>query len=141
MSEDNHDPTDVDVAAFFAQGFRQFMGNAMKAQNISVSMMANATGLSRSYVSKIIKAPEPSQISMSNAHLVCEVLGFELPKVIYALHKQLPKRDRRIRKAEDKPRIRAERTMSRPPTRVVEVDSPTCTPAEALSLINDVELK
>ena len=133
----------MDYQQFFAVAFRQFTINALAAQKLTPTALANATGLSKSYVAKLCSNKnEPPQPSMANAHLICVALGFDLAKVIYAITQQMPtpERDIRMRKAE-KPRVVAKR-MEPHPSKTVDVpEAPAeqCTEDEAFDLIDSVE--
>ena len=126
----------MDYSQFFAVGFRQFLCAAMKQRGKTPQMMAAATGLSRSYIAKLTNTgnEHPSQPSMSNAHLLCQALDYELPKIIYALCKQLPA----TIELEDKPAKSVNCLRTADPVKVLE--DPAVRRDEAVDLINAVTL-
>jgi len=120
---------DFDYSLFFATGFKQFLYKAMKEQGVSVSVLANASGVSRSYCGKLINPKmEPMEISMAKAYTICSALGYDLSKVIFALEKQAQPPENRIsdEASEVKPRRRRARAAAKklPKTKTIWVDPP-----------------
>lgn len=127
----------MDNRQFFAVAFRQFVNNALRKQKLTPSALHKATGLSKSYVSKLCspKTPEPPLPSIDAMHSICLALGFDVAKVLYAITQQMPEpeHDIRIRKPvppASKFKLRGQSAPARSdkPRFRVKVSGPTETP-------------
>lgn len=114
---------------YFAKGFGQFVRNACEKQQITAAELGRKTGLSRSYCGKLMSTTtEPPQPTITTVHVICNALGFEGAKLLYALEMNL-------KKSKDKPRVRA-KVIAPPATKVVDVDESV----EAYDLISEARL-
>lgn len=119
-----------DYSDYFATTFRNFCIKAAARNDLKAPQIARVTGLSKSYVNKILntKVPAP-QPTMATMALLCSVFGFDTAKVMHSIIKHMPVdpvEDLRIRpegwvspnasthKAMEKPRVRAPIEPSEP---------------------------
>lgn len=83
--------TPDDYSDYFANTFRNFCIKAAAKNQLKAAQIAQVTGLSKSYVNKIlnpnVQAPQPTVATMT---LLCSALGFPVAKVLHSIVKHMP---------------------------------------------------